>query len=86
MPTLRRRPSLRLIHRGGSPEEAMMRANQLLSEHEPDKAIKIYSKILYKLSPGSVCAFLNRSLAYILLQLPELAVVDAYRACMLANQ
>lgn len=41
-----------------------------------------YTRVLYKTSPGYICAFLNRSFAYISLGYPELAVVDAYRAAI----
>ena len=46
----------------------------------------LYTDVLYKLAPSSIIALLNRSLAYTCLKLPELAVVDAYRAGILANQ
>lgn len=67
------------LHRD-SAEELMIRGNKHLSNGSAEEAIKSYSKILYKISPGHVPAFLNRSLAYLSLQFPELAVTDLYRA------
>ena len=64
----------------------MVRANKYLSECDLNKAIGHYTKILYSLSDGHVCALLNRSLAYLLGGYPELAVVDAYRASIIANE
>jgi len=86
MPPLSRQPRLRLVQRRGTPEDVLLRANKHLSEGQPEKAIKLYTEVLYKLSTASVCALLNRSLAYSCIQLPELAVVDAYRAGIVANQ
>jgi len=74
------RSNLRIVHRTDSPEELMIRANTFLSQGQAEEAVKLYTQILYKELHGHVCALLNRSLAYICLHLPELAVTDAYRA------
>ena len=86
MPPQGPRPSIRLIQKRGSPEDVLLRANEYLGEGYFEKAIKLYTEVLYKLSSASICALLNRSLAYTRFQLPELAVVDAYRAAIVANQ
>ena len=64
----------------------MVRANKALSSHRPQEAIQKYTEVLYKLSPGHVCAFLNRSMAYVDEGYYELAVMDAYRACVGASE
>lgn len=46
-------------------------------------AHNMYSRVLYHTCPGHIVALLNRSLAYLLLDYPELAVMDAYRAAEL---
>ena len=79
-------PKVRFFHSKTNPEDALFRANKHLGQGEPEKAIKLYTDVLYKLAPASIIALLNRSLAYTCLQLPELAVADAYRAGILANQ
>ncbi len=58
----------------------MIRGNAALSLGKLEEAVDHYSLILYKESTGHACALLNRSLAYVALQYPELAVMDAYRA------
>ena len=77
------RPALRLIHSHDSPDDLMFKANALLAARRGREALNLYTKILYQKSPGHICAFLNRALAYSLLGYPELAVVDAYRALVL---
>ncbi|KAL9121560.1 MAG: hypothetical protein Q9187_001879 [Circinaria calcarea] len=77
------RPTLRLIHSHDSADDLMFKANALLAARRPREALNLYTKILYQKSPGHICAFLNRALAYSLLGYPELAVVDAYRALVL---
>ena len=69
----------------GKAEEMLVRANELLSTLEYREALELYTKVLYEVSPGHVCALLNRSLAYLALSYPELAAVDAYRAVIAAN-
>lgn len=64
----------------------MVRANIALSSGRPEQAIRHYTEVLYKLSPAHVCAFLNRSMAYIEERYYELAVVDAYRACIATSE
>ena len=79
------RPALRLIHSHDSADDLMFKANALLAARRPREALNLYTKILYQKSPGHICAFLNRALAYSLLGYPELAVVDAYRALVLSG-
>ena len=71
---------LRLIHSSNSCEDLMVKANIHLSKQRAEKALEVYTKIIYEVSPGNPCALLNRSLAYVVLGYPELAVTDAYRA------
>ena len=61
-------------------EDLMIKANIYLSHHRAETALEVYTKIIYEVSPGNPCALLNRSLAYLVLGYPELAVADAYRA------
>ena len=63
----------------------MIRGNEALSNRNPEVAIKYYTKVLYGLSPGDVCALLNRSIAYVCEGYSELAVTDAYRASLAAR-
>ena len=65
--------------------DIMVRGNQALSNRQPEVAIKYYTKVLYDLSPGDVCALLNRSIAYVCEKHSELAVTDAYRASLAAR-
>lgn len=64
----------------------MVTANMALSDGRIADAIRNYTEVLYNLSPGNVCAFLNRSLAYLEDGDYELAVVDAYRAGLAASE
>ena len=66
-------------------DDVLIRANIFLSQRKPTEAINLYTEVLYAVSPGHVCALLNRALAYVCLQRPELAVVDAYRAAIAAH-
>lgn len=77
---------LRLVHAPESFCDVMVRANIALVNDRPEKAIHLYTEVLYKLSPAHVCAFLNRSMAYIQDGYYELAVTDAYRACITASE
>ncbi|OCL08289.1 hypothetical protein AOQ84DRAFT_407199 [Glonium stellatum] len=61
------------------------RANSHLSEFKPKAALELYTQVLTKTSPGHPCAFLNRSLCYLVLGFPSLAVTDAYRALLAAH-
>ena len=79
------RPALRLIHSTDSADDLMFRANQSLATGYPKIALSLYTRILYDVCPGHICAFLNRALAYIVLGYPELGVVDAYRAAVIAH-
>ena len=65
--------------------DIMIRANQALSNSQSEVAIEYYTKVLFDLSPGDVCAFLNRSIAYVCEGHSELAVTDAYRASLAAK-
>ena len=78
--------NLRLVHAPESFCDVMVRANIALVNDRPEKAIHLYTEVLYKLSPAHVCAFLNRSMAYIQDGYYELAVTDAYRACITASE
>lgn len=64
----------------------MVSANTALSDGRIGDAIRHYTEVLYKQSPGHVCAFLNRSLAYLEDGDCELAVMDAYRAGLAASE
>ena len=66
--------------------DVMIQGNIALNNGEFAKAIDHYTEILYKLSPGHVCALLNRSMAFIHTGHGELAVVDAYRAHIAAYE
>lgn len=79
------RSTLRLIHSHNSTNDLLFRANAHLASQEPEKALSLYTKVLYETSPGHLPALLNRSLAYIALGYPELATVDAYRAAVSAD-
>ena len=80
------RTSLRLTHVRDSYCDFMVRANIALSCGRSQEAIDLYTRVLYELSPGHVCAFLNRSMAYLEEGYYELAVMDAYRACLAAKE
>ncbi|MCJ1474619.1 hypothetical protein MMC13_003279 [Lambiella insularis] len=80
------KPSRRLIHSHDGAEDLLFRGNAELAAGQPDRALHLYTRVLYKTCPGHVCAFLNRSLAYISLGYPELAVMDAYRAAFVCNR
>lgn len=80
------RATLRLVHAPKSFCDVMVHANIALSNNNLEEAIEHYTAVLYKLSPGHVCAFLNRSMAYVRSGYYELAVIDAYRACIAANE
>ena len=77
---------LRLIHSPDSAEDLLFRGNAELASGRPDQALQLYTKVLYDVCPGHVCAFLNRALAYINLGYPELAVMDTYRAATVCNK
>ena len=77
----RRRQSLRITH--GLTDALLFEAGKYLAAGEPLVAQKIYSRVLYETCPGHVVALLNRALAYLVLDYPELAVMDAYRAAEL---
>ncbi|MCJ1341634.1 hypothetical protein MMC09_006930 [Bachmanniomyces sp. S44760] len=76
----------RIIHSRCSTEELQFTANGYLTTGRPTDAVRQYTKILQKTSPGYIPAFLNRSLGYIALGYPELAVADAYRAAQLLHE
>ena len=80
------REPLRLHHAPKSFCNVMILANKALSEHKTDEAIEHYEEVLYTLAPAHTCAFLNRCMAWIESGYYELAVVDAYRACILAAE
>ncbi|KAL8936941.1 MAG: hypothetical protein Q9216_004672 [Gyalolechia sp. 2 TL-2023] len=74
------RPQLHAPQITPSPEELVFQANALLSFGQSRKAIELYTDVLYVKAPGHIVAFLNRSMAYIFEDQPQLAAVDAYRA------
>ena len=73
-------PSFNLIHSKDTCEDLLVRANIHLSANRAREALDLYTQVIYETSPGNPCALLNRSLAYVILGYPELAVTDAYRA------
>jgi len=77
-----RSSNLRLVYSPDSTDDLISRANAHLAARQPYQALQTYTKILHANSPGHPCALLNRSLAYIAVGYPELAVADAYRAAM----
>ena len=77
---------IRLHHARDGFCDMMINANLALSKGKVAEAINQYTEVLYKLSPGHVCALLNRSMAFIEGGYYELAVMDAYRACMAAAE
>ncbi|MCJ1402155.1 hypothetical protein MMC11_005374 [Xylographa trunciseda] len=80
------KPALRLVHHHENADDLLFRGNAELAAGRPDQALRFYTKVLYKVSPGHVCAFLNRSLAYLALGYPELGVMDAYRAAIACHE
>ncbi|KAJ9645327.1 hypothetical protein H2199_003333 [Coniosporium tulheliwenetii] len=58
----------------------IVRGNIELAALRPVAALNIYTEVLAKTSTGHPVAFLNRSLCYLLLGYPSLAVYDAHRA------
>lgn len=64
----------------------MIHANIALRNGDSAEAIRYYDRVLYNLSPGHICALLNRCMAYIESGHPELAVMDAYRARIAAGE
>ena len=80
------RQRLKIVHNQNSTEELLFQANVRLAEGYLQEALKLYSRVLYGTSPGHIIAFLNRSLVYVALGFPELAVTDAYRAAISCNE
>ncbi|MCJ1377875.1 hypothetical protein MMC17_000971 [Xylographa soralifera] len=80
------RPTLRPVHNQESADELLFRGNAELVAGRPDQALRLYTKVLYDVSPGHVCAFLNRAMAYVSLGYPELGVMDAYRAAITCQE
>lgn len=75
---------LRLIFSPDETDNFLSKASTHLANGQPYQALQTYTKVLLEISPGHPCAFLNRSLAYIALDYPELAVADAYQAAMIS--
>ncbi|MCJ1251957.1 hypothetical protein MMC30_009195 [Trapelia coarctata] len=73
-------PIWQVLHAPNSAEALLFRGNHELAAGNAARALELYTQVLYVKCPGHPCAFLNRSLAYISLGYPELAVMDAYRA------
>ncbi|KAH0537065.1 hypothetical protein FGG08_006106 [Glutinoglossum americanum] len=62
----------------------MFKANEHLCEKRPMEALELYTDVLTHYPHPH--ALLNRSLAYMVLSYPELAVADAFRAAVLATR
>ncbi|KAL8646596.1 MAG: hypothetical protein Q9210_006047 [Variospora velana] len=73
------------IPRSPTADELLFQANAFLSLGNSRQAIDLYTKVLYEKAPGHIIAFLNRAMAYLYEQRPELAATDAYRAAMVIN-
>ncbi|KAF2740505.1 hypothetical protein EJ04DRAFT_572326 [Polyplosphaeria fusca] len=78
-------PRLRLSNKNGTVTQAIAQANRSLAASRFQQALEGYTQILTTLSPGHPVAFLNRSLCYIVLDFPQLAAIDAYRALIAHN-
>ncbi|KAF2759231.1 hypothetical protein EJ05DRAFT_499650 [Pseudovirgaria hyperparasitica] len=62
------------------------KANGYLVKAHYVEAEGLYTEeVLTRTSPGHACAFIGRALAHLLLDYPELAAMDAYRAMHAAN-
>ena len=79
-------PRIILHNSTGSSEDLMFKGNKALAARRPKEAHDHYTKILYSVCPGHICAFMNRCLAYLLMGYPELAVTDAYRATQMCHE
>lgn len=77
--TGRKRLNIRLTLRHYGAAD-IVRGNIELAALRPVAALNIYTEVLAKTSTGHPVAFLNRSLCYLLLGYPSLAVYDAHRA------
>ena len=66
--------------------DVMVDANIALNNNELAVALDLYTKVLYKRSPGLVCALLNRSMVFLRNGRRELAVMDAHRAYIAAAE
>ena len=80
------RPTLQSVRDHESAHEILFRGNAELVAGRPHQALRLYTKVLYDVSPGHVCAFLNRAMAYVALGYPELGVMDAYRAATACHE
>ncbi|KAF2015711.1 hypothetical protein BU24DRAFT_491926 [Aaosphaeria arxii CBS 175.79] len=74
----------RASYRGANCMLAIAEANRALSALRVRKALDIYTCVL-EANNGHIVAFLNRSLCYLLLGYPTLAVADAHRAVLAIN-
>ena len=74
------------VHDPKSLCDVMIHANIALNNGRSDDAILFYTEVLYELAPAHVGALLNRSIAYVEAGYYELAVIDAHRACIAANE
>lgn len=63
---------------------AVATANRELAQLASQQALQMYTEAL-KLYPGHPVAFVNRSLCYLVLGYPHLAVTDAHRALLAAK-
>ncbi len=76
----------RIVHLHNSTEDLLFRANEHLGSGDATTAVSLYTQVLYTTCPGHAIAFLNRAVAYITLDYPELAVMDSYRAMSLCRE
>ncbi|KAI4142270.1 MAG: hypothetical protein LQ341_003259 [Variospora aurantia] len=73
------------LPRSPTADELLFQANEFLSLGNSRQAIDLYTIVLYEKAPGHIIAFLNRAMAYLQDQRPELAATDAYRAAMVID-
>ncbi len=74
---------LSLVYSPGSMDDRMNKANNHLAARQAYQALQVYNEILQPSCHSHPCALLNRSLAFLALGYPELAVTDAYRAAVI---
>ncbi|MCJ1296779.1 hypothetical protein MMC34_008346 [Xylographa carneopallida] len=80
------RPTFQSVRNHESAVEILFEGNVELVAGRPEQALRLYTQVLYDVSPGHVCAFLNRAMAYIALGYPDLGVMDAYRAAITCHE
>ncbi len=73
-------PGLKPAEFRAQTNDLLEKANTHLSNREPYAALQIYTTLITKIAPAHPIVFLNRALAYLALDFPELAIADAYKA------